>query len=176
MLHMGCTWATVFNNSGTSLRLTSAVAIHDTNTCSIVSLLLRQRSQRWETPGLSLAILSFVRKSQVRNFSWTRSFFTSCVVWISRRTGWGWSDKPKAVHLCTSFWSFLLLLLAIPFHARLWLSSWQEFSRTVLLLAVDSVARIVVTVGRTVDREVVHGLTRYWSYRHTSWECRWPCG
>ena len=61
MLHIGCTCATTFTNSGKSLLLTSAVALQPTMTCSMVSLGKEQRTQAGLKDGLSFAILSLVR-------------------------------------------------------------------------------------------------------------------
>ena len=63
--------------SGMSLLLTSEVAGHETMTCSIESMEASQSLQAGLSEGWSIASLSFVRKSHVKNFRWRRSFLAS---------------------------------------------------------------------------------------------------
>ena len=63
--------------SGMSLLLTSEVAGHETMTCSIESMAASHSLQAGLSEGWSIASLSFVRKSHVKNFRWRRSFLAS---------------------------------------------------------------------------------------------------
>ena len=77
MLHDGCTSDTMFSRLGRSLSLTSLVALQTTNTCSMDSTKPWQRTHAGLRCGWSRDFLSLVRKSEVRNFRWSRNFFTS---------------------------------------------------------------------------------------------------
>ena len=96
MVDMGCTWATVFTSSGYSLLLTSDVDKQEVRICSIESVGSWHRSHAADTPGLSRDSLSFVKKSLVRNFKWTRSFLTSSVLEMLCRMGCGLPDSPDS--------------------------------------------------------------------------------
>ena len=90
---MGWTWETAFVSSGISLFLTLEVAEHETMTCSIESMEVSQSLQAGLSEGWSIASLSLVRKSQVRNFRWRRSFLASWVVEMLWRTWCGRPDR-----------------------------------------------------------------------------------
>ena len=85
--HVGYTLATAFRSSGRSLLLTSMVALHVTRTSSRDSMAAPHSKQAGLLKGWSMAVLSFVKKSHVKNFRWSRSFCASLVVFMFCRAG-----------------------------------------------------------------------------------------
>ena len=92
---MGCTCDTVFIRSGNSRFLTSESARHDTNACSVGSVMEAVQRLQAKLDVELLAELSVsVIRSQVRNLRCKRSFLQSCVVSMFYNAGCGRPDKP----------------------------------------------------------------------------------
>ena len=92
---MGCTCDTVFIRSGNSRFLTSESARHDTNACSVGSVMEAVQRLHAKLDVELLAELSVsVIRSQVRNLRCKRSFLQSCVVSMFCNAGCGRPDKP----------------------------------------------------------------------------------
>ena len=61
--------------------------IHGSSACHQDSVVWQQNKLGLLVEGWSMAILSFVKKSQVRNFRWSRRFCASLVVLMFCREG-----------------------------------------------------------------------------------------
>ena len=116
---MGCTWATVFMSSRNILALTSDNAWQEVKTCMVESKESLHRGHAGLIVGFPWESLSFVMKSQVRNFKWRRSFLASCVVSMFWSAGCARPVRPYS-------WTFRKAILELFSDMLLSLFSCQE--------------------------------------------------